>query len=179
MSGINNINLIPKESSVPEYIRNTDAQLKKVAVLCLVLLVVGGTLTLGAYLTLQARHKILENSRARYLKELSAMSRKENIYLVIKNRLGMTTNVINSAQPLGTLINRTVTITPPPQLVSISYLLNGETSTNFEAGSIDEIAAIAGKYTDMTLNNEIKKTTLDNFSINELGYTAQFSFNNR
>lgn len=176
MAGTDVINLISKESAVSEQVRQVDLHLKQFAVLCLIALVIASVVTLSVYLVLDTQQKSLNNSKNRLIKQLKELSKKENMYLVVKSRIGLTENIINSSKALGPFMEKFYNISPPPNLGSLSYEPDGNANTSYTVKSVEDLAIIASQYAALNESGEIQKTMLNGFKIDSMGIGGQFTF---
>lgn len=171
-----NINLLRRESSLPEYLGPVESQYKNFSVVVLFLVVIAGMITFGAYLTMQVRLKALEASKSKLMKQLAELKPRESKLMAVKSRIDVVDKILDKTKPVVQLLNTANTIALPPKLRTVAFEDLSKATVNYDPESLEDAAIITANVITQAGQKSISDPVLSSFTMSEDGINANFMF---
>ncbi|OGG01837.1 hypothetical protein A2Z33_01125 [Candidatus Gottesmanbacteria bacterium RBG_16_52_11] len=171
-----NINLLKRQSALPEYLAPIESQYKNLSILALFVVLIIGMITLAAYLTMQVRYRTLESTKKRLLTQLEDERPKETKLMAIKSRIDVVEKIIEKTKPVARVLQTAVGVAPPPVLSNITMESLAEAAVNYHPGSLDESIVMTDTVIGGVGTRLLADPMLRTFQLNEDGISISYSF---
>jgi hypothetical protein len=120
MAQSGNINLLKSETGPQPLLVQFGERWRLASYLGLILVVMMGLVTAGAYFFFKTQKEALEDSRMRLISRLNAQKDKEGFLLTLHERLSLIEKALAAQLPWAQVLETTGQIALPPKLTSIS-----------------------------------------------------------